>query len=222
MAVGNAVASLKVGDRVSAFLSRLTARHGGFQQYAIGQSPQAFKIPSYITYEEASTFPAGFATAVGGLFGDLGISIPLTGANLPLKNNHLAPILVWGGSSSVGASAIQLTKLSGYTVVATASPSNFAYVKSLGADVVIDYHDGDKAVAEIIEATGGKLSLVYDAISEHGSTALSVRAIGPSGGKITTVLPVNDSVKNRRTDIEILGSGAGIMFTSLGCLPPYR
>lgn len=62
----------------------------------------------------------------------------------------------------MGAYAIQLAKLSGYTVVTTASPSNFDYVKSLGADVVIDYHDAEKAVTEITEATGDKLSLVFE------------------------------------------------------------
>lgn len=80
---------------------------------------------------------------------------------MPLKKNGRS-ILVWGGSSSVGAYAIQLASLGGFKVVATASPANFDYVRSLGADVVVDYHDGDQAVELIQKATGGKLGLVVE------------------------------------------------------------
>lgn len=222
LAVGEDVKDLKAGDRVAAFLNRKTPRNGGYQQFTIGQAPQTFKIPSYLTYEAASTIPLAFATAVGGVFGDLEVPIPAAGAKLPLELNGLPPVLVWGGSSSVGAYAIQLAKLSGYKVVATASPSNFDYVKSLGADVVVDYHDAEKAVEEIVKATGGKLSLVVDAVSEHGSTALAVRSIGPSGGIISTVLPVDDSVKNGRTDIQILSAGAAIVYKRKEILAAYR
>ncbi|XVQ89826.1 hypothetical protein ACQP2K_21145 [Microbispora siamensis] len=42
-------------------------------------------------------------------------------------------VLVWGGSTSVGSNAIQLARNAGYRVVATGSPRNFDYVRSLGA-----------------------------------------------------------------------------------------
>jgi len=38
---------------------------------------------------------------------------------------------------------IQLAKYAGYKVITTASKSNYAYVKSLGADYIFDYHDGE-------------------------------------------------------------------------------
>lgn len=115
-----------------------------------------------MSFEESSAIPLGFATAVGGLFGDLAVKVPSAGSKLPLPNNGLPPILVWGGSSSVGGYTIQLAHLAGFKVVATASPAHFDYVRSLGADVVVNYRDGDKAVEEIITATGGKLSLVFE------------------------------------------------------------
>lgn len=174
--------------QVAAFLSRKTARHGAYQEYTIASAPQTFhvsrydgfsplvpapqpltlpphlQIPPYLTHEEASTIPLAYSTAVGGIFGDLHVPIPPRGASLPLPLNAETPILVWGGASSVGAYAIQLAKLSGYRVITTAGPANFDYVKSLGADIVIDYKDGEKAVEEIKKASGGKLRLVVECV----------------------------------------------------------
>ena len=50
---------------------------------------------------------------------------------------------MWAGSTSVGQYAVQYGKLSGYTVIATASPKNNDLIKSLGADFVFDYRDPD-------------------------------------------------------------------------------
>ncbi|KAJ7692393.1 hypothetical protein B0H17DRAFT_1061387 [Mycena rosella] len=183
---------------------------------ALGKDVQNIKvgdrIPKYLEYEEASSIPLAFSTAVGAVFSDLKVPIPPAGSSLPLPPNREVPVLVWGGSSSVGAYAIQVLHLSGYKVVTTASPSNNEYVKSLGADIVVDYHDEEKAVEEIKKATDGKLSLVVDAISENHSTELAVKTFGPDGGIITTVLSVDDSVKKGRTDISIVSSGARIVY----------
>ncbi|KAI5481617.1 dehydrogenase [Pseudohyphozyma bogoriensis] len=243
IAVGEKVEHLKVGDRVASFLARKTASEGGYQQYTVAKAPQTFKvnfqppaeirttlltgdyaqqIPDHLSHEAASTLPLAFSTAVGAVFGDLSVPIPPPSVSLPLPLNSLPPILVWGGSSSVGAYAVQLARLSGYRVVATASPANAEYVKSLGAEVVVDYHDAKKAVQEIKEATGGNLGLVVDAVSENGSTAAAVKAIGPRGGVISLVLPVDKSVLDGRTDIQLVSSGARIVFEKPAFLDAFR
>ncbi|KAJ7466067.1 GroES-like protein [Mycena latifolia] len=209
IALGKDVQNIKVGDRVASFLSRKTARHSGYQEFSIGNAPQTFKIPKYLGYEEASSIPLAFSTAVGAVFSDLKVPIPPAGSSLPLPPNREVPVLVWGGSSSVGAYAIQVLHLNGYKV-------------SLGADIVVDYHDEEKAVEEIKKATDGKLSLVVDAISENHSTELAVKAFGPDGGIITTVLPVDDSVKKGRTDISIVSSGGRIVYQDPKYLGAFR
>ncbi|KAJ7048753.1 chaperonin 10-like protein, partial [Mycena amicta] len=161
IALGKDVQNIKVGDRVPSFLSRKTARHSDYQEFSIGNAPQTFKIPEYLGYEEASSIPLAFSTAVGAVFSDMKVPIPPAGSPHPLPPNREVPVLVWGGSSSVGAYAIQMLHLSGYKEVITASPSNHEYVKSLGADIVVDYHD-EKVVEEIKKATDGKLSLVVE------------------------------------------------------------
>jgi NADPH:quinone reductase-like Zn-dependent oxidoreductase len=62
-------------------------------------------------------------------------------------------VLVWGGSTSVGSNAIQLARRAGFRVVATASPRNFDYVRSLGSAAAVDYHGRD-AVDRVIAAIG--------------------------------------------------------------------
>lgn len=56
-------------------------------------------------------------------FQSLYLSQKLARPDNPIKNDE--HLLIWGGSTSVGMYAIQLAKLSGYTVIATSSPANF-------------------------------------------------------------------------------------------------
>jgi len=209
VAVGDKVESFKPGDRVASFLTRATPRHGAYQEYSIGIALRTFHIPADLSHEDASTIPLAGFTAASGIFNAGKVPIPPPGAHLPLPYNDEPPILVWGGSSSVGAYGIQFARLGGYRVISTASPSNFDYVKSLGAEAVFDYHDGEKAVEEIRTATGNKLRYVFDATSEHGSTALSARAIGTEGGVIGVVLGATDTAG--RTDVQIVNAGAAVL-----------
>jgi NADPH:quinone reductase-like Zn-dependent oxidoreductase len=78
---------------------------------------------------------------------------------------------------SVGMLVIQLAKLSGLTVITTASPRNHEYLKSLGANYVLPYNDPNTP-AEIKKITNGQLYLAYDTISEKGTTQLVIDALG--------------------------------------------
>ena len=101
--------------------------------------------------------------------------------------NH--SILIWGGSSSVGSSAIQLAVASGLLVITTASEANFEYCRSLGAHLVFDYHS-DIIVEELVTAIlGSTLVGVYDAIGLDTSTIPAAQVLHKlGGGKIVTVL----------------------------------
>lgn len=92
---------------------------------------------------------------------------------------------------SVGMAVIQLAKLSGFTVITTASPKNNDYLKSLGADYVFPYNDSQTS-AEIKKLTENKLYLAYDAISENGSTQGVIEALGSDipAGKLKQVILV--------------------------------
>jgi NADPH:quinone reductase-like Zn-dependent oxidoreductase len=154
---------------------------GAYQTHSIATADQSAKISDNITFEQAATVPLGLITTVVG-FKDLGIAE---------KKVVGEPILIWGGSSSVGAYAVQYAKLLGYTVFATSSPHNFEYVKSLGASQVFDYRDPE-VTEKIRNATNGKLKIVFDSISEDGTALTSSKALSSEGGKLLVVNPAEE------------------------------
>ncbi|WP_432836503.1 zinc-binding dehydrogenase [Dactylosporangium sp. CA-092794] len=90
------------------------------------------------------------STAATGLFQADHLGLPLPTIDPPERGET---VLVWGGSTSVGSNGIQLARGAGYRVVTTASRRNFDYVRSLGAEAAVDYHDRD-AVDQVIAAIG--------------------------------------------------------------------
>lgn len=80
----------------------------------------------------------------------------------------------------MGITAIQFAKLSKATVIATCSPSNFAYLKSLGADYVLDYNS-ETLVDEIRSAANGPVDLAADCWSNDETATHCAQALKPGG-----------------------------------------
>ena len=141
VSVGDGVTRFKAGDRVLAMAvgaekSRNRAAEGAFQTYAVVLEHLTSAIPAGMAYEDAAVLPLGLSTAASGMFQQdfLALDPPRADA---VPNGKT--VLIWGGSTSVGSNAIQLAVSAGYTVVTTASPRNFDYVRGLGASHVFDY-----------------------------------------------------------------------------------
>ncbi|KAF7874956.1 hypothetical protein EAF04_002130 [Stromatinia cepivora] len=191
VAVGDGVTLFKVGDRVSGFAAVIynsEIDHGAWQTYTLLRDIATTKIPATIPFEEGSVFPMAFATAAIALFVNLGIPKPPA----VMKDADKSAILVWSGSSSVGLAAVQIAKALGLKVFATASQSNHAYVKSLGASEVFDYHDPE-VNSKILKAAnqyGVTITKVFDAISENGSLKLAsvILVKSRTGGQLAIVL----------------------------------
>lgn len=180
--VGSAVTRFKVGDRVvgnavGGDKQRNSAAEGGFQTYTVLLDHMASPIPADMAYEAAAILPLALSTAACGLFekDQLGLSYP---THDPVSTGKT--LLVWGGSTSVGANAIQLAVAAGYEVIATASPKNFGYVKSLGASAVFDYRSGT-VVRDIIAAFEGRVCAGALAIGA-GSGAPCLEIVGATRG----------------------------------------
>jgi NADPH:quinone reductase-like Zn-dependent oxidoreductase len=189
--------NFKKGDRVSGFCHGANAvnhEDGSFGEIITAKGDLQIHIPENMSFEEAATLGVGISTVGQGLYQSL--KLPLPNDTEGIRKTSGTPILIYGGSTATGSLAIQFAKLSGWTVVATASPRNFDYVKSLGADVVFDYNS-PTCSKDIREYTKDKLAHVFDCISEGDSTKISVESIGPAGGVYSTLLPVpNDKVHN--------------------------
>lgn len=126
--VGSKVTSFKVGDEVYA----RAADHqiGTFAEYiAINEKDVAMK-PKNSSMEEAASIPLVGLTVWQAL---------LEKANLKKGQK----VFIQAGSGGVGTFAIQFAKHVGATVATTTSSANFELVKSLGADVIIDYKKED-------------------------------------------------------------------------------
>ena len=116
---------LKVGQRVCGYVD--PRRMGGYADLVAIAPDEVMSVPSAIDFTEAAAMPVAGITAMEALSG----------------LSHLtkgSTVLLTGAAGGVGTYLVQLLKMFGFCVVAIASPYNFSYLKSLGADRCIDYN----------------------------------------------------------------------------------
>ncbi|KAM0347361.1 hypothetical protein ACHAPU_004881 [Fusarium lateritium] len=98
-------------------------------------------------------------------------------------------IFIYGGSTAMGISAIQFAKLSGATVITTSSPSNAEYLKSLGADHVLDYKS-NTLVDDVLRIADGPVQYAFDSFPSDASAAISASVLDRSGNaKYVSLIP---------------------------------
>lgn len=204
--VGKNVTYVSIGDLVGGFAYGCRYSHtGAFAEYVSTIESLVYKKSTHVTHSQNATFGVGCLTAVACLFQRLALSPPSKASS----SSTAVPVLIWSGSTSVGQFAIQLAKLSNYTVITTASPKNHTLLKSLGADHIFDYRDPD-VVQKIKEVSKNKLAHALDCISESESGPKVVESMGEDGGKVVTLLgPVASSRKDVTIIIEFLYSAYG-------------
>jgi NADPH:quinone reductase len=136
--LGAGVTEFGLGDRVCALVSG-----GGYAEFCVAPVPQVLPIPTGLTFIEASGIPENYFTVWTNVF-DRG----------QLQKGET--ILIHGGSSGIGTTAIQLCHQFGARIISTAgSDEKCGVCKSLGADHVINYKTQDFE-AETKAITGGK------------------------------------------------------------------
>jgi NADPH2:quinone reductase len=139
VAVGAAAAGWKLGDKVCALVNG-----GGYAEYCTAPAAQCLPWPAGYDAVKAASLPETFFTVWANLFG-----------HGQLKAGDW--VLVHGGTSGIGVTAILLAKAFGAKVIATAgSADKCAAMTALGADVAVDYRTQD-FVEEVKRATDGKL-----------------------------------------------------------------
>lgn len=142
--VGEGVSDFAPGDRV------FGRGAGTYAEYAVAPIATIAHIPEGVSFDQAATLHVGGVTAWLGLF----------------DSAHLEPgqrVLIQGGAGGVGAIAVQLARWKGAYVIATASTANVEFVRSLGADEVIDYttvkvEDAVHDVDIVLDAVGGEVT----------------------------------------------------------------
>lgn len=182
---GSSSSRWREGQRVAGFVfgNNPSPKRGAFAEYVAIEESLVFQIPESVSFADAAVLPLALATASQALFQRLGLPEPSKPAKTPF------PVLVNGGTSSVGKYAVQLCKLAGLFVIATGSKKNHDLLKSLGADAVVDYSDAQWP-EKVRELSHDKLQHAFDCISEKDTTAAVARALSPSkGGHVLCILP---------------------------------
>jgi len=174
--VGKNVKGYEVGDFVTTTLhgNHLQAR-GAFAELVIIDPDTTLKFDK-ASFDEKPLSPGSHPSSnIKNFEGAAAIGLSLATIALSFadslkisedkKENADTYILIWGGATSSGIVGIQIAKLVyGLKVITTASPKNHDFLKSLGADVVLDYTQPD-IVDRVIEVAGGKIAYALDAVS---------------------------------------------------------
>lgn len=161
--VGPDVTTFKKGDEVFASCG---FKFGAYAEYKCIEVNDSIALkPKNMTFEEAAAVPIGGLTALRFI----------QSSGLKAGDN----ILIYGASGSVGTFAIQIAKAAGAKVTAVCSGSNIDLVKSLGADVVIDYTQDDFTKIPL------SFDVVFDTVGKTSKSAC--KALLKPNGKYVSV-----------------------------------
>jgi NADPH2:quinone reductase len=141
-------ANLKVGDRVCALVAG-----GGYAEFCVAPVVQCLPVPAGLSDVDAASLPETFFTVWSNVF-DRG----------RLQSGET--LLVQGGTSGIGVTAIQLAKAMGATVIATAgSDEKCAACLALGADFAINYKTQDFQTEALRLTDGRGVNVILDMVA---------------------------------------------------------
>lgn len=189
IALGPGVTRFSVGDRVTAnpymecgacdecrrarpqYCTRFAVYNGAHAEVIVVPERWAIPVDPSVPVEHVACFPNAYITAW----------------EMLVDKARITPddvVFVWAGTSGLGNAGIDVAKLVGATVIATARAEKHDALRSLGPDLVLDHHRDD-VVARTLEVTGGRGATV---VFEHIGQATWERSLAllASGGTIVT------------------------------------
>ncbi len=174
-AIAMAAAGLGIGDAVCALVAG-----GGYAERCVAPVGQCLPVPEAWSMAEAASLPETFFTVWSNVFDRAGLQAGES-------------ILIHGGSSGIGVTAIQLSKAFGARVLVTVGTAAKAKAcLALGADVAINYREQD-FVAEVKSATQGRgVDVILDMVA-GGYVARGVQCLADDGRMV--IIAVQGGVK---------------------------
>ena len=171
--IGAEVSGFKPGDEVYGATNEQFS--GAYAEYAVPSARMMAQKPKTLTFIEAASAPIVTVTAWQMLF-DYGHA---TAAQT---------VLIHGAAGNVGGYAVQLARLAGLHVVATAASRDLDYVRALGAERVVDYkkerfEDSVTGVDVVLDTVGGDMQ------------QRSLRVLKPGGILVSVVSPVAETAE---------------------------
>ena len=166
VAIGKMVSRFSVGDRIFAALADGRGAHGEY--ICLPEDGAQITLPHNMDFAHAATLCNGALTALPFL----------------RDSGKIAPnqrVLINGASGSIGIAAVQLAKYFGAHVTGVCSGKNVDFVRSLGADMMIDYTQDD------FTKPNQPYDIIFDTVGKSSFFA-SQRALAPKGIYLSTVI----------------------------------
>ncbi|MBI2593952.1 NADP-dependent oxidoreductase [Candidatus Daviesbacteria bacterium] len=166
--VFDGVTEFKIGDEVYGNAIVLGGGSGTLAEFSAAKVGSMALKPSFLDFIQSAALPLAGASALQAIED-----------HIKLKNNQ--KILIQGGGGGIGSLAIQLAKMHGAIVVATTSSQTLEFVKSLGADEVIDYTSQNfenlvKNVDAVFDTVGGETAEKSLKVLKKGGIIVSMAA----------------------------------------------
>jgi len=174
-AIGPEVSGFKVGDEAYGTTNEQLA--GAYSEYAVPSARMMAQKPKTLSFLEAASAPVGTVTAWQMLYDYGHVTAGQT-------------VLIHGAAGNVGGYAVQLAKLAGLHVVATTASADREYVRSLGAERVVDYR------TERFEESFKGLDVVLDTVGAD-TQQRSLAVLKPDGILVSVVSPVPEAAQQR-------------------------
>jgi NADPH:quinone reductase-like Zn-dependent oxidoreductase len=165
VAMGPGVSGLRVGDQVYGVTNPRFI--GAYAEHAVASAAMVSGKPTSLTYTEAASVPVIAVTAWQALFDQAQLKAGQT-------------VVIHGAAGNVGAYAVQLARRAGVRTIATAATDDIAFVRSLGADTVIDFKT--QRFEEEVRDADAVIDLVGDETQERSFQVLR------RGGKLISAV----------------------------------
>lgn len=147
IAVGANVSKWQIGARVAALVAG-----GGYAEYGVVHQHHILPVPDDMSLTDAAALPETIFTVWANVFEHCG-----------LKSGET--LLIHGGSSGIGTTAIQMAKLAGAKVMVTAgSADKCAACTALGADLAVDYKQQDFVAESVAFSNGQGIDVILDMV----------------------------------------------------------
>jgi len=163
VSLGEGVSGLRVGDRVTALLSG-----GGYASYATAHAGACLPIPKGLSLVEAASMPETYFTVWSNLFDR---------AHLKAGES----LLIHGGTSGIGTTAIQIASQLGVRVIATAGSADKCQAcLDLGADQAVNYREDDFVPLARAFGGGKGVNVILDMVGGD-YVARNIKSLAPDG-----------------------------------------
>lgn len=176
---GTEVTDFRIGDRVI-FTTILLPQGGSWAEYAATNQAVLIPLPDNVSFAQGATLPIAGNTAIECM------------RSLDLHKGDT--LFIAGASGAIGTFVIQFAAAKGILISASASEKNHDYMKSLGAEKTVDYHDPNWK-NEIKEWSKGGVSA---ALAIQPGTGIDSIEVVKNGGRVITVSGDGDQVTSVR------------------------